>query len=323
MGGDVGLLSLTVITPALSPEGTEALVTSIGPDRVPTIVVDNATGAVRERLRTSAPWVRTIVPLRNLGFAAAVNLAVQVADTEIVFVTNDDVVLDPGALERLAAAFDDPTVTSASCRLRRPSGETDSIGLNVDRTLRAFDTTELQATGPIPRPIGPSGAAAAYRRSTFLRLGGFSKELFAYWEDVDLALRLWADGGRFVAIDDPGGVHRRGSALGGRTVRQRRLDAFGRGFVLGRYQSWLGLRGRAAVPLVDWQTLLVSAMVCRDLSVYDERRRGRRAGRASQVSQLDGPGPASRTLGATLRAQRRRQATVLASWTRHRTSARS
>lgn len=316
-------MSLTVITPALSPEGTDALVASVGPDRVATIVVDNATGAVRERLRTSAPWVRTIVPLRNVGFGAAANLAVQLADTEVVFVTNDDVVLDPNVLERIASAFDDPAVTSASCRLRRPSGVTDSLGLNVDCTLRAFDTTELDAAGPTPKPLGPSGAAAAYRRSTFLRLGGFSSELFAYWEDVDLALRLWADGGRFVAIDDPGGVHQRGSALGGRTVRQRRLDAFGRGFVLGRYQSWLGVRGRAAVPLVDWPTLLASALVCRDLSVYEERLRGRRAGRASQVSRPDGPGPASRTLGATLRAQLRRQATVLAPGTRCRTSSRS
>ena len=42
----------------------------------------------------------------------------------------------------------------------------------------------------VPDPLGPSGGAAAYDREAFLRLGGFDERIFAYFEDVDLALRL-------------------------------------------------------------------------------------------------------------------------------------
>ena len=41
---------------------------------------------------------------------------------------------------------------------------------------------------------GPRRAAAAFDRATFLDAGGFDERLFAYWEDVDLVLRLRSTG---------------------------------------------------------------------------------------------------------------------------------
>ena len=48
--------------------------------------------------------------------------------------------------------------------------------------------------GAVADPIGPSAAAAAFDRAAFLAVGGFDERLFAYWEDVDLVLRLRAAG---------------------------------------------------------------------------------------------------------------------------------
>ena len=67
--------------------------------------------------------------------------------------------------------------------------------MELDRTLLVFDylngEPRLAARrAASPDPIGPSAAAAAFDRAAFLAAGGFDERLFAYWEDVDLVLRL-------------------------------------------------------------------------------------------------------------------------------------
>ena len=69
----------------------------------------------------------------------------------------------------------------------------DSAGIELDTTLRSWNmlwnrpSTKSRMAGD---PVGPCGGAAAYRADAFVELGGFDERFFAYWEDVDLALRF-------------------------------------------------------------------------------------------------------------------------------------
>ena len=96
----------------------------------------------------------------------------------------------------------------------------DTAGIEVDRTLLAFDYLNGEPLAVlnqgVPEPIGPSGTAAAYRLDAFLQAGGYDEQLFAYWEDVDLAFTLRALGGTLRVRPDRA---RHASALGHARLR--------------------------------------------------------------------------------------------------------
>lgn len=292
--------TVCAVIPAVDAAGALAAARTFSDGGAEVLVVDNGAGLPDADL---PPRTRVLRPGANLGYGAAANLAAQATDADVLLVSNDDVLADPGCVAALAAAFADPRVQHAGGVLRTVDGRIDSAGVAVDATLRGYDVREIGPRGPDPVPLAASGAAVAYRRRTFLELGGFAPELFAYWEDVDLALRLHATGARYVHVPEATAVHARGTSLAGRSVRQRELDAFGRGFVLGRYRSWLGPRERAAVVLVDWPSLVRGLLLHRTPAPLRERRRGRRAGRAAPGVPRPGRSPATRTVRATLRRQ--------------------
>jgi hypothetical protein len=128
-------------------------------------------------------------------------------------------------------------------------------------------------------PVGPCGGAAAYRTAAYREVGGFDNAFFAYWEDVDLALRLRLAGYTCVRAADARALHKHGQTVGAASPGQRRLEAFGRGFVLARYRvARTSFVTRAAIALLDWPVLLVHLVVRRELGPLRERWRGTRAG---------------------------------------------
>lgn len=301
MSATAALPRVCVAIPALDAAGAIVAARSFAAGGAEVVIVDNGAGidaaALPER-------TRVLRPERNVGYGAAANLAARATEAEVLLVSNDDVIADPGCVAALAAAFRDPGVDHAGGVLRTVDGRIDSAGIALDRALRGYDVRRLRDDGaPVPEPVAASGAAVAYRRTTFLALGGFAEELLAYWEDVDLALRLHARGGRFAFVPQATAVHARGTALGGRSAAQRDLDAFGRGFVLGRYGAWLGPADRLAVALVDWPSLARGVLLHRSVSHLRRRRAGRRAGRCAAPVARPGRVPVTRGVRATLRRQ--------------------
>ena len=89
-------------------------------------------------------------------------------------------------------------MTSGVLRDWRHPDLIDSAGMELDRTLLVYDYLNgepLSALADAADPIGPSPKAAAFDRDAFLAVGGFDERLFAYWEDVDLALKMLEAGG--------------------------------------------------------------------------------------------------------------------------------
>lgn len=163
------------------------------------IVVDNAShdGSVDE-FEENYPDVDLVRLDQNLGFAVANNVAALRAEgMDWLALLNPDAFPESTWLERLlAAALDHPECASFAARLvdAKDSERLDGTGdiYHGGGLARRRDHGCLAAS--VSRPAGevfaPSGAAALYRRSAFLEVGGFDESYFCYFEDVDLGFRL-------------------------------------------------------------------------------------------------------------------------------------
>jgi GT2 family glycosyltransferase len=250
------------------------------------IVVDNASGdGTVEMVRSRFPRVQVVEMPDNVGFGRAVNAGVRAGSGEVVVLLNNDVDVEPGFVEALAAPFGDPAVGMvAGVTLMPESGLVDAFGIELDPTLAAYNRLRgLPAGSPAGVLAGPSGGAAAYRRRAFEQVGGFDQALFAYGEDVDLALRLRAAGWGAAAAPDARGVHLGGASVGAASAWQRELAGFARGYLLRRYGV---LRGRYALRAVVFEALVVGwgLVRWRTLVPLRARVRGWRAGAGSRRS---------------------------------------
>ena len=225
-------------------------------DRV--IVVDNASAdgtpaMVRERF----PDALVLELPDNLGFGRAVNAGAAAGDGDAIVLVNNDLFVEPQFVSALVAPLEaDPGVGMVAGLSLMPGEErVDGFGIELDVALAAYNRLRLRPPDAAPGVLaGPSGGAAAYRRSAFERAGGFDAALFAYGEDVDLALRLRRAGWRAAAAPDARGVHLGGATTGAGSPLQRRLGGFARGFLLRRYGV---LRSRGAPRALAIEALVI------------------------------------------------------------------
>lgn len=130
---------------------------------------------------------------RNLGFAAGCNAGVRAARAPLVFLLNQDTVLDPRCLEELVSAIGDADLCGAKMRFWHEPGILNSFGYGStrlfwcwDRGLCEFDRGQYDETEDA---LGACGGAMMVRRDAYLRLGGFDESFFMYQEDVDFCHR--------------------------------------------------------------------------------------------------------------------------------------
>jgi N-acetylglucosaminyl-diphospho-decaprenol L-rhamnosyltransferase len=250
------------------------------------LVVDNGSrDDTAERVAERFPRVRILRLDRNLGFGRAVNRGVELVDTDAIVLINNDVICEPDFVERILAPLEDTDVSMVAGVLLQHDRPhlVDSAGIELDTTLRSWDSgwnrplVELDGV----EPVGPCGGAAAFRTVAFREVGGFDETFFAYWEDVDLALRLHLAGHRCIRSASALALHKHGQTLGAASPAQRRLEAFGRAYVLARYRvARSGLLTRAKIAVLDWPVLAVHLVVRRESAPLRERWRGTRAGLA-------------------------------------------
>jgi GT2 family glycosyltransferase len=141
---------------------------------------------------------RILSPGSNVGFGAAVNLAIRASSSPYVAILNDDTEPDANWLSSLASELDgDPRVGMWASRIQlRGSSALDSAGMVI-----CFDGSSKQRGHCQPASsfshsqdvLLPSGCAALYRRLMLDEIGLFDEDYFLYCEDTDLGLRArWA-----------------------------------------------------------------------------------------------------------------------------------
>jgi GT2 family glycosyltransferase len=195
------------------------------------VVVDNASRA-DERARMAREWpaARIVGFSRNLGFAGGANEGIARTRAPYVLLLNNDAVLEPDYVARLVARLDlDARLAAGQGLVLSEDGrQVDSAGLSWNSRGEALpllsgEDVSVAAREPFEVP-GVSATATLYRREALeaVARGGsvFDGAFFAYYEDVDLSLRLARAGWRFVC--DPRAIARHeGSRTGRRTPWRR------------------------------------------------------------------------------------------------------
>ncbi len=253
------------------------------------IVVDNgSTDGTAEMLAARFPRVTVIHNPANVGFGRAINRGVrEAAAADVIVLVNNDAVCAPDFVQRLLEPFADRRVGMVAGVLLQGSAPrlVDSAGIELDTTLRSWDMLWNRPVEDIAHagdPVGPCGGAAAYRANVFVELGGFDERFFAYWEDVDLALRFRLAGWGCIRAPEARAVHRHGATLGAASPAQRRLEAYGRAYVLAKYRvARSSLLMRLKIAALDWPVLVVHLLLRRETGPLRARAAGRRDGLAT------------------------------------------
>lgn len=233
---------------------------TVRPARV--IVVDNAsTDGSPDAIAQGHPDVELVPLEENVGFAAANNLAVRMAeDCGWVALLNPDAFPEPAWLERLLdAAARRPEYAFFGSRLvkaDRPAeldGAGDAYHVSGIAWRRHHGRPAAGRALVEEEVFSPCAAAALYRRDAFLEVGGFDESYFCYYEDNDLALRLRLRGHRCLYVPDAV-AHHVGSAIAGAVSDFTLFHSY-------RNLIWTYVKGMP--PLLFWlylpQLVLVNA----------------------------------------------------------------
>jgi len=244
-------------------------------------VIDNGGDPATNDVLAAFGEIRVERPGRNLGFGAALNRGVAASSPDLLVFLNDDAVPQPDFLERIAAAREESGAEMIAACLVRPDGTIDSAGLDVDRSLVAYDLFHGEPYGSDGHrgrvPMAPSAGAAAYERRAFVAHGGFDEGFFAYLEDVELGLRLAAGGLRCAAAYDAVARHHHSATLGSGSLQKNRLMGRSRGYLLRKYRGQLGAADRARGLVIDAVTYAGQIAIDRNAGAVRGRLEARRA----------------------------------------------
>jgi N-acetylglucosaminyl-diphospho-decaprenol L-rhamnosyltransferase len=237
------------------------------------VVADNGAGeGCAALLREQFPQVTRVGFGRNLGFGNALNRAIAEAGEGPIVLLNDDAVAEPELIENLLAGSARAEMVAAALLSERDTSRIDSAGVLVDQTLMAFDYLcgePVAALEGASDPMGPTGGAALYDRDAFNAVGGFDQRIFLYYEDVDLALRMRAEGARCVLSPRARAIHGYSMTLGARSGRKYAMTGWSRGYLLRRY-------GVTASASLGAQALGREAAICAGQLLRDRTLAGAR-----------------------------------------------
>jgi len=257
------------------------------------VVVDNGSSdGSNELLRERFAEVKLLELGRNVGFGPALNRAVAEHPAEALILLNNDVECEPRFVEALLDGLGEGVSSVAGVLVQeRDPALIDSAGVVADATLMGFDYLHgeaVEAALGAADPLGPTGGAALYRRQAFEAVGGFDERIFLYYEDLDLALRLAAAGGRCRLAGEARALHAYSASLGAGSGRKFAHTGWSRGYMLRRY-------GVMSEPRLALRALACEGAVCAGQLLMDRtakgaagRLRGWRDGGGLAARQLDG-----------------------------------
>jgi GT2 family glycosyltransferase len=165
-----------------------------------TVVDNGSTDGSLEYLKDNHPDIKLIENGKNLGFAEGNNVAIKeiLKRTEIKYIAllNNDTLVEPDWLEHLVNSLESDDYMG-SCQPKILSlinpDTIDAVGISIDRCGRAYqegyNEKDSDKYSEIREVFGVCAGAALYRTKMLKQIGFFDKDFFAYYEDVDLAIR--------------------------------------------------------------------------------------------------------------------------------------
>ncbi len=202
-------MTITAVIPTFNRAALlNQAVASIEADEI--IVVDN--GSTEP---IAPPGARVLRLDRNHGFAYAVNRGIEAAQGDVIAIVNNDVVLSPGYLRRLAQTGSwfatgkilqqsNPHLIDATFDLLARSG----CALRAGHGAPSAEFAEPRAIQFAPM------TAAVFKRELFQHIGLLDETFGSYLEDVEFGLRAARSGYEGVFLPAATALHRGSATLG-------------------------------------------------------------------------------------------------------------
>jgi GT2 family glycosyltransferase len=146
----------------------------------------------------------------DIGYGRKQNYAVRHSTGEFVLLLNDDVFLDPGAVEKMMMVMA-PGVGMVSNHLRYPDGTIYHAG--KVRSPGQMGWSHADYKKYIPRFQEPTelenccGACVLVRRKAFYEIDGFDEEFYIFAEDDAMCLALRRAGWKIIFTPHSTGIH--------------------------------------------------------------------------------------------------------------------
>lgn len=186
------------------------------------VVIDNASSDDSLKELHAWPVANVIQSYNNLGFAGGANRGVAATESALVVLLNPDVELASNFGDALMDVFDrSPKLGAAGAKLLYPESHTiQHAGGVLERPLllthhRGYGEEDDGRWEQAANVDFVTGGSMALRREAFNAVGGFDTAFFpAYYEDVDLCLRLRAAGWDVRYEPELTGTHFESATLG-------------------------------------------------------------------------------------------------------------
>jgi GT2 family glycosyltransferase len=283
-GPVVSVIIVSYNTRELTREAVRSLLEQTPGLAIETLAVDNASSdGSAEMIRGEFPQVTLVGLEKNIGFAAANNLAAKQAVGEYLLLLNPDTVVLDRAVERLVefarskpdagiwggrTLFPDRTLNPTSCWSRQTPWSLfcRASGLStIFKGSRLFDTEGYGGwRRDSERAVDVvTGCFFLIKRELWDRLGGFDPAFFMYGEEADLCLRARRLGVRPMITPTATIVHYGGASEKVREDKLVRLlkakallirrhwPAWQVGYGVLMLECWAWSRGLAAKVLVN------------------------------------------------------------------------
>ena len=209
--------------------------------RYEVIVVDNAsTDGSQDMMKRDFPNVRLIENTQNVGFAAANNQGMEIAQGRFVLLLNSDAFVKDGTVDTMVAFMDaHPEAGMAGCKLLYDDGR-------LQRSCTSFPSlaTELYSAIKLDKLLPKSpifgkyrlsywnfddirevdvimGAFMMVRREAIDQVGAMDASYFMYSEEVDWCYRFKNQGWKILYYPEVEAIH-----LWGGTSKQVQLEMF-------------------------------------------------------------------------------------------------
>lgn len=202
-------------------------------------VVDNASeDGSPQMVKEKFPQVRLIENDINRGFATANNQVINESESKYVLLLNNDTLVLPNALDKMVEFMDKHEDAGAlGCKLLNPDG---SLQFSL-RTFPTIVTSFFESSffqnlflvncfakkyklanwdyNSIREVDQPMGSCLMLRREVFSRIGLLDENLFLFFEDVDLCLRIKKAGWKIYYLPDAKIIH-----YGGQSITKSKLE---------------------------------------------------------------------------------------------------
>jgi len=197
-----------IIAPAIAALLAESAISKI-------IVVDNCSqDGIRATLKRDFPKVTLIENLHNTGFGPANNIALAKVETDYALLCNPDAVMNAGAVEKLL----DTASLYPEAAILAPALYNERGQLHHSFKRNLFDrentlTRKIEAEGEICADF-VSGAVMLFNMPLMRKVGFFDPNIFLYYEDDDICLRVRAAGHSIIYVPSAHAMHLMGASAG-------------------------------------------------------------------------------------------------------------